>query len=381
MDVEIKGDDEKVDEINDVNKGDRKKVTLKFKHTDFEYVKANVNKIEKAEKLFEKQLVVTLVSRFDEFLGNVLKLVLGQNPEWVISADKTISYKELIALKSIDKAIQGIILKEVEDLLRDSHEKQIQYIDDKLKIGIAQNFSKLNEFLEVAERRNLFVHTGGVISSQYLEKCKGFGVTVSDNLGDSLGSNGEYFNRAFLVYFEIGLRIGQAAYRRVFNNEIAIADQALNNLAIKFMNLGEYSLSEIITDFDLAIPDKLRSTDTEFLYFAKINRAISQKFQGKDFEKGLSVDPWQVFHPKYSLSIHVLRDEYSEAAKLMMSDEIKSSIGREGFRAWPVFKLFRETEEFKASYKMIYGEEYVPDLEKDSELKEEQENKALETES
>ena len=372
---------ESIDEAADDGEKEEKKITLKFKRTDLEYITTNVKKIEKAEKLFEKQLVVTLVSRFDEFLGKILKLILEKNPEWVISDDKTISYKDLIALKSVDKAIQGIIYKEVEDLLRDSHEKQIQYIDDKLKLGIKENFSKLKEFLEVAERRNLFVHTGGTVSSQYIDKCRSFGCKVESTLGDKLGSNIEYFNSAFLVYFEIGLRIGQASYRRVFEDEIEIADQALNNLAVKFMNLGEYSLAETITEFDLAIPEKLRSSDTEFLYFAKINRAVSQKFQEKDFEKGLSEDPWKVFHPKYALSIHVLREEYSAAAKLMKSDEIKSSVGQGGLRAWPVFKLFRETDEFKESYKEIYGNEYVPDFERDSELKEEQENKALETES
>lgn len=227
----------------------------------------------------------------------------------------------------------------------------------------------------------MFVHTGGVVSSQYIDKCKGFGCKVTSSLGDSLGSDIEYFNSAFLVYFEIGLRIGQASYRRVFEGELEIADRALNNLAVKFMNLGEYSLSEVITEFDLSIPEKLRSSEIEFLYFAKINRAVSQNFQGKDFEKGLSEDPWKVFHPKYSLSIHVLREEYADAAKLMRSDEIKSSVGQDGLRAWPVFKFFRETDEFKKSYKEIYGNDYVPDFKRDSELKEEQENKALKTKS
>lgn len=377
-------DNEHIDSITDKG-GDaeegEKKVTLKFKAIDIEYISANVKKIEKAEKLFEKQLIVTLVSRFDEFLGKILKLILEKNPEWVISADKTISYKELIALESVDKAIQGIIYKEVEDLLRDSHERQIRYIDEKLKIGIEKNFSNLDDFLEIAERRNLFVHTGGVVSSQYIDKCKSFGCNISSSIGEQLGSDIEYFNSAFLIYFEIGLRIGHSSYRRVFKDEIALADRALNNLAVKFMNLGEYSLSEVITEFDLAVPEKLRSSDTEYLYFAKINRAVSQKFQGKDFEKGLSEDPWQVFHPKYALSIHVLREEFSDAARLMKSDEIKSSVGQEGFRAWPVFKSFRETNEFKEAYKDIYGDEYAPDYVKDSKLKQEQENKALEVES
>lgn len=357
----------------------KKTITLKFKPEDVDYIRLNSNKIEKAEKLFEKQLVVTLVSRFDEFLGNVLRLALEKNPEWVISSEKTISYKELIALKSVDKAIQGVIYKEVDDLLRDSHDKQIQYIDEKFKTGVKQHFTKLTDFLEITERRNLFVHTGGVVSNQYIEKCKGHGCKIACSVGDPLGSGMDYFNNAFLTFFEIGLRIGQATYRRIFDCDIELADQALNNIAVKFMNLGEYHLSELITDFDIAIPEKLRSAGTEYLYFAKINRAVSQKFQNKDFEKGLLDDPWKVFHPKYALVIHVLRDEFCEAAKLMNSDEIKSSVGKEGFRGWPVFKLFRESEEFKNSYKELFGHEYYPDYKNDSKLKEAQENKALES--
>ena len=360
---------------------DKEKFLYKFKRKDIDYIIANSKKIKKAEQLFEKQLIVTLVSRFDDFLGQLLRLALSQNPDWIISSEKTISYKELIALKSVDIAIEGIIQKEVENLLRGSHEEQIQYIDDKLKIGIADNFSKLKDFYEVAERRNLFVHTGGSVSHQYLDKCKSFGFKSSNKVGDKLTSNEDYFNSAFLVYFEMGLRIAQASYRRVFPDKLLDADRSLNNLAVKFMNLGEYYLSEIITEFDIGIPKKLRSDDSEFLYFAKINRAISYKFQGKDFEVCLNNVDWQVFHPKYALSLHVLREEYADAAKLMHTDEIKSTVGKEGIRTWPIFRFFRETSEFKVAYKEVYNNEYTPDLEKDLELKIEQENKALETES
>lgn len=364
---------------NKSSEDDDKDVRLAFSPPDYEYLMANLNKIQKAERLFEKQLIVTLVSRFDEFLGQVLRLVLEQKPESIISSNKTITYKELVALKSVDKAIEGVIHKEVEDILRESHESQIQYIDEKLKIGIQENFKGMKKFLEVAERRNLFVHSGGVVSNQYIDRCKGFGHEVSVDRGRRLDADNEYFNDAFLTFFEIGLRIGQASYRRIFNNDLDSADRALNNLAVKFMNSGEYHLAEVITDFDIAIPEKLRSPSSEFFYYAKINKAASQKFQGKDFEKGLSDVPWQVFHSKYSLVLHVLREEYEEAGKLMQNDEVKDIVGMAGFRAWPVFRLFRETDEFKKAYKAIYGREYIPDFDKDQELREEQENKALES--
>jgi len=343
----------------EINKND--KDPIKLTGRDAEFLTSTIGKLKRAQNLFENQAIVTLVSRFDEFLGEIIKLVLGQNPSWLKSSEKTITYKELIDLKSIDKAIEGVIHKEVENLLRDSHEEQINYVDEKLKLGIEQKFEKYSEFLEIAERRNLFVHTGGVVSQQYIDKCNSFGADIKKTKqGDCLSSHTEYFTNAFMVYFEIALRISQASYRRLFPNELESADRALNNLAIRFMNEGEYILAEIITTFDLAIPDKLRSQDTEYLYFAYINQAISRKYLNKDFEKGLNGIHWNVFHPKYALCLHALREEYEEASNLMYSKEIQNEITQEGFRTWPAFRDFRDSHQFNKAYKDIYGIECVP---------------------
>lgn len=357
-----------------------KKFSINMSGTDTEVLLSNIGKLERAKDLFEKQVIVTLVSRFDEFIGKLLKLILEQNPSWLISSEKTITYKELIDLKSIDKAIEGVIHKEVENLLRDSHEEQIEYIDEKLKLGISDNFSKLPEFLEIAERRNLFVHTGGIVSQQYIDKCNSFGVDIEGvNHGTQLDSDMDYFSNAFMVYFEMGLRISQAAYRRLFPNELDKADKALNELSIKFMDEGEYGLAETIASFDLDIPEKLRSQDTEFLYFARVNRAIAQKFSGKDFENGLKGVHWNVFHPKYALCLHALRDEFDEAANLMLSEEIKKEVGQTGLKTWPAFRGFRDTEQFKTTYKILYGVEYVTDPDRNKILYENSSSEELET--
>jgi hypothetical protein len=139
------------------------------------------------------------------------------------------------------------------------------------------------------------------------------------------------------------------------------------------MRNGDYNLSEIITEFDLGIPEKLRSKDTEYPYYARINRAASQKFSGKEYEIGLEGVPWNVFHTKYAMCLHVVRGEFKEAAKLMQSAEINTSIGQHGFRTWPIFREFRESEEFRGMYKILFGNEYSPDLEADSDVSPEDE--------
>lgn len=337
--------------------------------SDVEELISNIRKMNRAGQLFRQQSTVSLISRFDEFIGQFLAIVLRLHPEWLNSSDKTITYKELVRLESIEKAVIGLIQKEVENILRGSHEEQLKFIDEKLKLGIYDSFNRLVDFLEVTERRNLFVHTGGKVSQQYLDRCRAFGLENdrSSCVGDFLDIDSNYFNDAFSLCFELGLRISQAAIRRLFPDELLVADRALNHLAIKFLNSNDYSLAEVICEFDLGIPDKLRSDDTEFLYFARINRAIAQKFVQKEFKKGLQGIHWQAFHPKYQFALDVLNDEYEKAGDFMKSQVIQESVGKTGFRTWPLFKEFRNTEIFRKMYFEIYEEEYFPDPEKDME--------------
>lgn len=365
--------DKKEKDIENENEGEKQengtRVTLSLARSDLNTVLSNIRKMHRAEELFKQQTTVSLISRFDEFLGHLLKIVLRIHPEWLSSSEKTITYRELVGLESIESAIIGLIHKEVETLLRGSHEEQIKFIDEKLKLGTRENFSRLPDFLEVAERRNLCVHTGGKVSQQYIDRCEIFGYKNEEsiNVGSSLNIDANYFNNAFSLCFELGLRISQAAYRRLFQDKLEAVDKSINNLAIKFLNSGDYNLAEIVCEFDLGIPEKFRSSDNECIYFARINRAIAQKFAGKDFQAGLNGVHWQAFHPKYSLALDVLHEKYDSAAEAMKSSAIQDSVGKIGFRSWPLFKEFRNTDIFKQTYQEIYEEEYVPDPKKDFE--------------
>lgn len=343
-------------------------VKLEFTSDDYREFISNLQKLRRADHLFHQQLIVSLISRYDEFLGEFLKVVLNIHPEWLKTSEKTLTYKELIEMQSIESAISGIIGKEIDNLLRGSHEEQIEFIDSKLKTGLKEHFLRLPDFLEIAERRNLIAHTGGKVSQQYIDRCLSFGYnhSTTPEISESLAIDGDYFTKSFSLCFEIGLRIAQASYRRLFPQELEDADKSLNHLAIKFLTSTEWELAERVCDFDLSIPDTLRSGDeNEFKYYALINRAIAQKHLGKDIETGLSGIPWAAFHPKYSMCLHILRDEYKEAKRLMLSPAVVEEVTQHGFRTWPVFRNFRDSAEFKDGYLELFGEEYVLDPEKD----------------
>lgn len=344
----------------------RESITFEFSVSQFTELTANLKKLRRADTLFRHHAIVGIVSRYDEFLAGILFLVLEAHPEWLRSSEKTITYKELIELKSVALAMTGVIRKEIDTLMRGSHAEQIEFLDEKLKLGINEHFKRLPEFLELAERRNLFVHTGGQISQQYLENCRRYGAQVAQNLQlhDRLRVDEAYFQNAFEIAFELGLRVSQSAYRRLFPENLEAADKSLNHLAVRFLSSADWGLAENIADFNINIPEKLRARG-EYRYFAIINRAVAQKFSGKKFDNGLAGIDWDAFHPKYKLAIQVLNDDFDSAEKSMQSDAVKEAIDKIGFRSWPLFRTFRDSPQFVRGYKALFNEDYIPDLRKD----------------
>jgi len=348
------------------NKNSKEK-TINLPELDYDSLMSNIVKLSRADQLFRKQCIVSFISRFDEFIGGFLRIMFKKNPDWLKSNEKTITYKELIDLDSIEKAIEGVIIKEVDNILRLSHKEQIDDIDEKLKLGINDTCKNLLNFYEVTERRNLFVHTGGVVSNSYVNNCKRMEIVLPENMeiGKLLQADDSYISKAFQICFELGLKISQSGYRRLFPESLIEADKGLNHLAIRFLNNGDFELAKIICEYDINLPAKFRSSDGEMYYFALINRAIAVKFLGEDFEQGLKEICWDAFHPKYKICLHVLRDEFDEAANLMKNKDVIEKITKIGFRTWPVFREFRSSTQFIQTYKEIFNEEFIVDPEED----------------
>ena len=325
----------------------------------------NLRKLSRGRNLFKRNAVVSIVSRYDEFLCHVLEASLRMHPEWLNESEKHITYKDLFKLESLETAKNQILQNEINNLMYASHSEQIEYLDKKLKLGLKDNFRSFNEFIEITARRHLFVHTGGRVSCQYLETCKGHNIDIGNiNEKDNLSVSKEYFIKVFDCFYELGLRIGHAAYRRLFPQKIEEADGRLNSIGFDLLESENWELAEFIFDFAINIPSKYRSNGEMYYYFL-INKAIALKEQGKNIEDIISKVNWAAFHPKYHIAIAVLEDNYEKATELMISESVKEAFSEEAFRSFPLFRGFRQSDHFKESYKTNYGKdfeiEYVTD--------------------
>jgi len=137
--------------------------------------------------------VIALVSQFDVYLGQLIRGIFFHKPEILNGSAKTFSYAQLVRFDSLDAAREHVIEKEVETILRESHADQFSWLEKSLGISLRNPLPIWPNFIEVTQRRNLFVHTDGVVSSQYLAVCDEHQVSFETRPKFQVGSSAPYW--------------------------------------------------------------------------------------------------------------------------------------------------------------------------------------------
>ena len=332
----------------------------KFK--EFIELNEKVETTDLAYNLLPINFVVSFVSQYDAYLGGLIRTMFISKPEFLNSSEKNILFSELIKFESIEEAREFIIEKEVESVLRESHLKQFKWLENKLGITLRKDLPSFSEFIEITERRNLFVHCNGIISRQYLEVCKENDVKNIDKakLGQKLNANPAYFNKCYMVLFEIGVKLGQVIWRKLQPDDIESADAHLNNVCYQLLIKGHNRLALNLLTF--ATDTLKKHHDQEMLCILTINKALAHYLSDKkdDCKKVLEKHDWSATNDKFKLAIAVLREEYENAIELMKSIGTSNKhINQDAYREWPLFRHFRKREDFKLAYKEIFNEELV----------------------
>jgi len=76
-----------------------------------------------------ESFIVTLISQYDAYLGNLVKALYLKKPELINSSEKKMSFSEMNAFSTIDDARQFAIEREIDALIRESHAEQIAWLE------------------------------------------------------------------------------------------------------------------------------------------------------------------------------------------------------------------------------------------------------------
>lgn len=324
--------------------------------------KENKN-FEIASSILNKSFIVSLISQFDIHISRLIRIMFYVKPETLNSSEKIFKFSDLIEFETIEAAKEHLIEKEIETVLRESHSKQFEWLEKKLGVRTLRDLPTWSTFIEITERRNLFVHCDGIVSSQYINVCKINKVNLDDKnkFGQKLDVDEKYFEDAYKCIFEIGVKLAQTMWRKLKPNELEKANINLHNVCIDLIKNEEYDLAHKILDFANEDIIKRSFSEKHKLMFL-INKAQTLKWSGEDEKasKILEDSDWSACNNEFKLVKAVLLEDFNEAAKLMLRVGKHTEIfAKENYKESPAFREFRKSPLFLETYEKIFDEPFL----------------------
>ena len=314
-----------------------------------------------SRKLLPRSLLVALISQYDAFLGRVLHTIFLRKPEILNGSDKKISFESLSQFSSIEDAREYILEKEVEAILRSSHADQFKWMERTFDLPLTKGLEIWPIFMEVTERRNLFVHTDGIVSSQYISVCKTYKSKVDEEVkeGDSLGVPQKYFEASYECIHELGVKLGHVLWRKLFPDERELEDEKLANHTYDLIDNGKYSLAIRLLDFACSEIKKFSNESNQLIMV--VNRALAYKCinDEENCKKIMSAVDWSAKGDQFKLAHAVLLSEWQRAEQVMRRIGKVGPVSKSQYRDWPLFREWRKQELFLSTYAEIFGEEFA----------------------
>jgi len=198
-----------------------------------------------------RSFLVSLVSTYDAFLGRLIRQLFYLKPELLNASERTLTFSQLMELKTVDVAREYLVEKEVEAVLRKSHSQQFEWLERTFAVPLRKGLECWPRFVEIAERRNLFVHADGVVSTQYLTVCREHSVPLANdiNVGTQLSADPSYFELSANCLMETGVKLAHVLLRKLAPTEREDADGNLIAIVYDLLVKRKYPLAADLSEF------------------------------------------------------------------------------------------------------------------------------------
>ena len=311
-----------------------------------------------AAVLLPETLLVALVSQYDAFLGGLVRALMNGKPDVTKNSNINLTFAQLVAFDSIEAARDAIISAEVEQLLRKGHAEQFSWLEKKFTIELKKDVDEWPDFIELTERRNLFVHARGIVSRQYMDVCRKNRVRMEagTDVGSSLYVNQAYFLKAQRCILIVGVMLGHTLWRKVLPECRERADKHMSEICYELLVERRYDVAARLLDFVCGLKT---FASEEYRRTMVVNRAQAYKWLENDEKCAeiMGAEDWSASDESFRLADAVLRDDVEQSTRIMRrlgaTDE---RVAKQNYREWPLFRSIRTKEMFRETYQEIFGE-------------------------
>jgi len=342
----------------DPNGQDRFNIPSDVVH-EWRRIKSRTGRAQTAIHAVPRSLLVALVSELDTFIGGLIRILFLVQPQTLKASGQTLTFAQLTEFGSIEAAREHIIEQEVDLVLRKDHAGQFEWFEKKFDIKLAPGLPLWTAFIELTERRNLFVHNDGVVNGQYLTKCGAHdAVPKGVERGHALDADATYFETAHGTVFQLGVGLAHTLWRKVQADECELADSHIAGVVL-FDLIDDDRLDLAVSMGELALHTFKKRFKTEASRrMLVVNLAQAHKWNGNHerCRELVASEDWSASEDKYRLAVAALEDRLDDAVSIARRIGPHNPPEKAGYRNWPLFRNLRLHEPFRVAFEEIYGE-------------------------
>ena len=310
-----------------------------------------------------RSLFIGVFSEYDAFVGALSKVIYERKPALFRGIRREIALSELLEFESIQAVMLGMLEREIDAFRRESYVEQFAALERNFGINNLREFSEWPQFVEMSQRRNLMTHNDGRVSRQYVVVCEreGFKFAQPPVIGQRLELDPAYLRDVLFVVRKVGFMLTHTLWRKLFPDDQDVANDALNQAIYELLlrrrwrsasEFGLFALQDVIA----------RGMNDMTKRIVLINTAIALKYRDKGEEavRMLDKEDWTASIREFKLANAVLREQYTEAAKIMRDiGKTGELIEQLSYHDWPLFNKFRGRREFQKAYADVYSIPFI----------------------
>ncbi|CAD2223608.1 conserved hypothetical protein [Pseudoalteromonas sp. 3J6] len=332
--------------IDFIDNEEEKSTKIKLDHEGSKKFAGAMKRLAKTQKRkasLHQSSLVTIISYVEWFLAQLIHRYYEKNPNAIGLKDKQLSLNDLYEIGSIEDAKKYLIDTKVESVLRGSFKDWVTFLKEQM--GLSMGYLKESEeiLIEACQRRNLYVHNGGVVNSIYIKNCH-FKDSDAPEIGNKLTCDNEYIE-AILTSFEKSFLLISAELWKKCEPKNRDRFKVLIEMGHDHICNERYDIGKSLSYFLWG--DKGQKEIDQIV--AQINYWQSIKWKGEfsSIQKDVKNTDFSAKDSLFILAQHTLLDEFDEAFDLIPDVLKTDKLNFESLSEWPLFKELRAQDKYK----------------------------------
>lgn len=309
----------------------------------------------------QNAIFVGMVTTFDELVAQLIRNVLKHVPEILNSFSLEIPYRDVVSAKDFQNLQESLIRDIVDGIMWKSRSDQLKWLETYVtKEKFLNTIPQYEKFIEIAERRNVYVHNNGIVNSAYLSRVNIEKAGIKDaTLGKRLHLTSKYFDESADVLVEAYVIIVHKVIRKLMRNatleQKEVLDTHFNQSVYDQLDGGRFDsaarLASKMLDGGFAISDMTRK-------MGAVNLGIALKKSGDELSSNRALDSvdWSSARTEFKLCIAAIKEDEGEVCRLLPQMIGSDLIGPQAYFEWPAFEWMRSKPKFWQKLQEVYGD-------------------------